>query len=211
MFRLYSAQTAETIIRRMDASIRRIEARYRIPAPVLQAILFQEITQIDLFDLFADWLVQFNWLRLSRRGKLGDKRRRRRSLWYKLDSSTGYAQIFGRVGIQAINFALDRGLTTAEELAVPTDRRLDAEDLHDLHTIWKRLHREASFNLEVAALNILSVAAEKTGRIDFASYSPEELQQVLTRYNGTSREISVYGKTAYSHVLRYTESAKTAV
>ena len=48
MFRLYSAQTAETIIRRMDASIRRVSARYQIPAPVLRAILFQEITQIDL-------------------------------------------------------------------------------------------------------------------------------------------------------------------
>ena len=211
MFRLYSAQTAETIIRRMDASIRRVSARYRIPAPVLQAILFQEITQIDLFDLFADWLVQLNLLRLSLRGRLDEKLPRRRGLWNKLDSSTGYAQIFGRVGIRAINFALDRGLSTAEELSVPADRRLDADSPRDLRMIWKRLHREVSFNLEVAALNLLSAAEEKTGRIDFASYTPEELQQILTRYNGTSREISSYGKTAYAHVLRYTENEKTAV
>lgn len=211
MFRLYSAKTAETIIRRMDASIRRVSARYRIPAPVLQAILFQEITQIDLFDLLADWLVQLNWLRLYHKGKIGEKLRRKRGLWYKLDSSTGYMQIFGRVGMNAINFALDRGLTTAEELAVPADRRLDPEDPRDLRTIWKRLHREVSFNLEVAALNILSAAEEKTGRIDFASYSPEELQHVLTRYNSTSREISVYGKDAYAHVLRYSENETTAV
>lgn len=210
MFRLYSARTAEKIIDRLDAQIRRISARYAIPAPVLQAVLFQEITQIDLFDVFADWLVRFNWLRLSRKGRLGAILRRRRSLWYKLDSSTGYAQIFGRVGIDAINFALDRGLTSAQALSLPAGRRLDAKDPDDLQMIWKRLHRERVFNLEVAALNLLSAAEEKTGRIDFRSYTPEELQLILTRYNGTSREISTYGKTAYAHVLRYTENAKAA-
>lgn len=211
MFKLYSARTAENIIRRMDATIRRISARYAIPAAVLRAVLYQEITQIDLLDLFADWLVQFNWRRLSLRGALSAETLKKRGLLYKLDSSTGYAQVFARVGIEALNFGLDRGLVTAEELSLPPEKRLDAKEPRDLQLIWRRLHRERAFNLELAALNLLSAAQEKTGRIDFSSYSPEELQLILTRYNGTSREISHYGKSAYAHVLRYAEMEQAAV
>ena len=198
MLRLYSDRAAEKIIRRLDAPIREIAARYALPAPVLQAVLVQELTQIDLLDVFADALVAFNLFRLRRRAALP----KGRGLLFKCDSSTGCAQIFGRVGLEAVNFALDRGLTTAEALGLPA-RRLDAEKPRDLWLIWRRLHREPIFNLTLAVLNLLSAAEEKTGRIDFKSYSPEELQLIFTRYNGTSPTVSAYGKAAYAQYLRY--------
>ena len=98
MLRLYSDRAAERIIRRLDAPIRQIAGRYALPVPVLQAVLYQEITQIDLMDVLADGLVAFNLLRLAKRPTLP----RNRGLFDKCDSSTGYAQIFARVGIEAI-------------------------------------------------------------------------------------------------------------
>lgn len=198
MLRLYSDRAAERIIRRLDGTIRAIAARYALPAPLLQAVLYREITQIDLFDPLADCLVAVNLWRLRRREAFPKKR----GLLYKCDSSTGYAQIFGRVGIEAVNFALDRGLTTAADLGLP-EERLDANRPRDRRLVWRRLRREPVFNLTLAALNLLSAAEEKTGRIDFASYGPEELQRILTRYNGTSPTISAYGKAAYGDYLRY--------
>ncbi len=198
MLKLYSARAAERIIRRLDAPIQDISARYALPAPVLQAVLYQEITQIDLLDMLADGLTALNLLRLAGRAKLP----KGRGVFHKYDCSTGFAQIFARVGIEAVNFALDNRLTSAEALGLPA-RRLDAAKPRDLRLVWRKLHREPAFNLELAALNLLSAAEEKTGRIDFASYSPEELQRILTRYNGTSPTVSAYGKAAYAQYLRY--------
>ena len=210
-FRLYSAAMAERIIRRLSPRIKALSERYAIPAPVLQAVLYQEITKIDILDVAADLLVRLNWLRLTLRGKLDGELPARLILWNKLDSSTGYAQIFGRVGIEAINFALDRGLTTMEALKIPVQRRLDPARPRDLRLVWRLLKRNKGFNLEIAALNLLSAAEEKTGRIDFSSFSPEELKLIFTRYNGTAKSISAYGKEAYQHYLRYTESNKATV
>ena len=211
MFRLYSASMTERIIKRLTPRIRSLSARYAIPAPVLQAMLYQEISKIDVLDIAADLLVRFNWLRLTLRGKLDGEMPSGLSLWNKLDSSTGYAQIFARVGIDAINFALDRGLTTMEALKIPVQRRLDRDRPRDVRLIWRLLKRNKSFNLELAALNLLSAAEEKTGRTDFSSFSPEELKLIFTRYNGTSRSVSAYGKAAYQQYLRYQEINKAAV
>ena len=57
--------------------------------------------------------------------------------------------------------------------------------------------------MTAAALNLLSAAEEKTGRIDFPSYSPEELKLIFTRYNGTVPHITPYGEAVYRHYLRY--------
>ena len=189
MFRLYSAQMAERIIRRLSPRIQAISGRYAIPAPVLQAILYQEITKIDVLDIAADLLVRLNWLRLTLR----------------------YTQIFARVGIDAINFAVDRGLTTTETLRIPVQRRLDRNRPRDLRLIWRLLKRNKGFNLELAALNLLSAAEQKTGRIDFQSFSPEELKLIFTRYNGTSKTISGYGRETYQQYLRYTGMNKATV
>ena len=102
MLKLYRPQAAERIIARLAPQIAAIEARYALPAPCLKAVLYQEITNIDLFDVLVDLLVRRN----QRRGVSGPGRLK------KSDSSTGYAQIFGFVAINAVNFAVDRGLTS---------------------------------------------------------------------------------------------------
>ena len=204
MLRLYSDRAAERVIRRLDPMLREIAARYALPPPVLQAVLYQEITMIDLPDVFADLLVLLNWLRLTLLRQLRRLPQRRGLLW-KLDSSTGYAQIFARVGIEAINFGLDRGLSLPASLRLPAGRRLDAKDPRDLRSVWLRLGRGGRYNLELASLNLLSAAEEKTGRRDFASFSPEELRLIFTRYNGTSPTVSEYGRAAYAQYLRFCE------
>ena len=203
MLRLYGSRASERIIRRCGSTIRRLEERYPLPAPVLQAILYQELTQIDVFDILADCLVQLNWLRLSLLGRLDAPLPARRGLLTKLDSSTGYAQIFAFVAIDAANFALDRSLATPEALGFPPGQRPDKARGRDLLRMWQRLQRDRDCNLEFAALNLLSAAEERTGRIDFSSYTPEELKLIFTRYNGKNRAISPYGEAVYRHYLRY--------
>lgn len=193
MLKLYSPKAAEGIIARYAPQIDEISSRYALPAACLKAILFQEITGIDLFDMLMDLLVQRN----QRRGVSGAGRLQR------ADSSTGYAQIFGFVAINAVNFAADSGLASYDALGLPTDHRLDPAALPDIRLVWGRLHRDPVFNMTAAALNLLSAAEEKTGRIDFPSYTPEELKRIFTRYNGTIPHVTPYGEAVYQHYLRY--------
>ena len=197
MLKLYSEKAAERIIARYAAWIETLSARYAMPGACLKAILFSELTAIDALDPLADALVRFNQRRAGT-GSVGT-----RGIFGKTDSSTGYAQIFAFVAINAVNFAADRGLTSYAALGLPADHRLDPASLPDLRLVWGRLHREPEFNLEAAALNLLSAAEEMTGRIDFASCSPEELKLIFTRYNGSFRDVSPYGEAAYRHYLRY--------
>ena len=137
MLKLNSPQAAERILRKYRSKIDEIAACYALPAPFLEAVLYVEITGIDLFDPLADLLVRFN------RGKKG-------ALLGKRDSSTGYGQIFGFVAINAANFAVERGLTSYAALGLP-ERRLDADDAADLRYVWTRLNREPEFNIEMTA------------------------------------------------------------
>ena len=210
MIKLYSTRKSEQILRRYENWIDTVSRRYGIPAACIKAILFMELTEIDLLDLAADFAVQGYWwryalgTRLQRAGLVrGEVPKLRRGVFGKKDSSTGHAQIFGYVGIQAINFALDRGLVTPETLGVPADHRLRSEDPEDLCAVWRLLHRNSRANLEIASLNLLSAAEEMTGRIDFAGYTPEELKLVLTRYNANVKHITAYGEKAYQQYLRF--------
>lgn len=199
---LYSPRAAERILRRLDGQIEALSARYAIPGAVIRAVLWQEITNIDLLDPLADCLVRLNWLRLrlfsGLTGRPMQMKKRPGNPFWKLDSSTGYAQIFAFVGVNALNFAMDRGL-------VPPGPRPDPDSAEDRRRVWMRLRRDGAYNLELAALNLLSAAEEKTGRLDFAAYSAEELKRIFTRYNGTSKEITPYGEACYRHYLRFAE------
>ena len=48
MFKLYTPQAAERIIRRLSSRIGTLSKRYAIPAPVLQTILYQEMSSISI-------------------------------------------------------------------------------------------------------------------------------------------------------------------
>ena len=184
MLKLIREEKAEKILREHDGWLQEISEKYPLPKAVLQAVLFKEMTDIDLADPAADLLVRL--------GKFSKK-----------DSSTGYAQIFGYVALGAVNFAVDRNLATYESLGISCDHRLDRNNPADVRMIWKKLDTDPRFNMEAAALNLLSCAEEMTGRIDFSHYTPEELQLVLTRYNANVRHITDYGKQTYEYYLKF--------
>ena len=188
LWKTISPRRAEKILARYAPWIRELSGKYGVPPEVIRAILYKEMTDTDILDAAADLAV-------------------RTGLFRKKDSSTGYGQIFGRVGLNAVNFAADRGLTTYEALGLPAGRRLEADILGDVRTVWRLLHKNPRANIEISTLNLLSAAEEMTGRIDFAGYSPEDLKLVLTRYNADVRHVTPYGEEVYAHVLRYRELA----
>ncbi|MBQ2658224.1 MAG: hypothetical protein IJF87_06620 [Erysipelotrichaceae bacterium] len=184
MIRIISNKKAERIIKRYQEWIDTVAQSYRLPSAVIKAILYIEMTRMDILDPLVDLIVGTY-------------------LFAKKDSSTGYAQIFAYVGVNAVNFAVDEGLTDYQKLNIPADHRLDSDDPKDVHLMWIYLHRNPETNIEIAALNILSAAREKTGRLDFTTFSEDELKLVLTRYNANTDHITKYGEEAYGHYLRY--------
>ena len=209
MLKLYSKQAVERIIARYGGVIDRISGTCGLPPACLKAVLLQEIPEIDLMDAAADLTVRFNWFRYRLGRRLRGSRTRaggappgRRGPG-RLDSSTGYAQIFGFVGLEAANFAVDRGLTTYAALGIGTDHRLDRADPEDLCLVWHLLHRDREANLTLAAWNLIAAAEEMTGRIDFPNYTEEELKRILTRYNANVRRITPYGEAAFRHYLAF--------
>ena len=161
--KLYSRQSAERIIERHTDWIHMLSQRYPIPEACVKAILFNELTEIDFLDILADLAVKGYWLRYSLRKKLGCRDATpilRRGVFGKRDSSTGYAQIFGYVGINAINFAQDRGLWDAAAHEIPPVLRLNPDEPDHLRLVWMRLNKDMRFNLELAALNLLAAAEE---------------------------------------------------
>lgn len=189
MLSLIPPRRAEAILRRCGAWIDTVSRRYQIPGAVIRAILYQEMTTIDLLDPAADLAVQLG-------------------LFSRQDSSTGYGQIFGRTGLRAINFAADRGLTDYASLGLVCDHRLDENDKRDLRLVWNLLHSNWRANIEISALNLLCAAEEMTGRIDFAHYTDGELKLILTRYNANVRHVTAYGEAAFAHYLRYRAEEK---
>lgn len=178
MLKLISPARAQQILSRYDEWIRTVSARYGVPEALIKAILYQEMTQIDIADPIADLTA-------------------RSGLFGKQDSSTGYAQIFGYVGLNAINFAVDRGIATYESLGVECDHALDPDNKSDVRLVWKMLHDNPKANIEIATLNLIAAADEVVGRVDFGSLTDDELKLVMTRYNSNVRRITSYGEQVF--------------
>ena len=205
-WRLYSPARAKKIIGRLADCIGQMQERYGIPGAYLQAVLFQEMTAIDVLDILADWGVELYWIKF---GLLSGVRRILKKpplrefpggALNKRDSSTGYAQVFGRTAILAIRFSLEKGLDEGPQ-ALGLPGVPDENEPDDLRRVWYRLHRDPRFNLRMAALTLLSAAEEMTGRIDFSGYSPEEIQLIFTRYNASAKAVTAYGREAYQYYI----------
>lgn len=213
MIRMYSVKQIRKTISQYTPFLAELEEHYAIPVPVMQALLHQEMEGMDLLDPVADLVVRWNLTHSAKKhpgGMLPDgyEKASRYHLFRKTDSSTGYAQIYAFVAINAINFAVTEGITTYEKLGIPADHTLHPRNVNDLWQIWQRLNREPQFNIEIAALNLLSAAKEKTGRPDFASYTPDEIKRIYTRYNGTSSAITEYGEQTYRYYQMYRDKAR---
>ena len=189
---IYTQNQINNTIRKNADWIGRVSERYHIPPAAICAILRKEMEQINAVDLAADLVVAAQ-------------------LFSKKDSSTGPMQIFGKVGLRAVNFAVDRELTTYAELGLPASCRLDENRPADVHAVWKRLRSDVRANIEIAALNLLSCAEEMAGRIDFDSYTPDELKHIFTRYNQNTGMITEYGNTAYQYYMDYKKKTSSTV
>ena len=200
MIKLYSVKKTERILAEYDGWIETVSKRYAIPSTMIKAVLRKEIADIDLLDPAADLLVRLCYLR---RRLFGRGTVKRRGILGKRDSSTGYAQIFAYVAINAANYALEYGLDDAAGLGLPEDRRLDGTNEDDLHAMWLRLKRDSRFNIQMGALNLISAAEEMNGHTNFARYTPEELQRTFTRYNAKTDHVTAYGKEVYGYYLKY--------
>lgn len=211
MLKLYSPEKARRMIARENRWIETLSRRYPLPAACIKAILYKELIEMDILDPPADWAIETYWLRYALRRRLkargiirSAEPLLRRGFFGKRDSSTGYGQIFAYVAINAINFALSRGLADCESLGISAHHRLSPTDPDDLCAIWRRLHRNIHFNIEASALNLLAAAEEMTGRIDFPHYTDDELMLVFTRYNADVKHITGYGRDVYRHYMDYT-------
>lgn len=206
MIKLYSPNRAERILRSLDSDIEGICRMVHLPSAVLKAVLYKEITDIDFFDPLADAVVAFNWQRISLLNHLPDleDNQNKSGFFRKFDSSTGYGQIFARTAILAIQFATTHGIITTETLGFRKGQTFSPDSPADVFEIWKKLHRDRSFNLACSALNLLFAAWDMNGRITFETFSPDELKRIFTRYNANVRQITPYGEVTYQYYLKYT-------
>jgi hypothetical protein len=188
MFRLYTIKRTRRIVDSLSPLISRVARDYHVPVPLLKAVMFRETKEIDLFDLIADFVVNIR--------PFG-------SLLNRTDSSTGYMQIFGYVGIKAINFAEKNHITTMSKLGLDAGHRLEPGNKDDVRMIWLRLHQDKEFNLRVAALNILAAADEVKGSRQLDTFSEEEIKRVFSRYNANTTKITAYGEEVYGYYQKY--------
>ena len=214
MLKRYTRKRIEKIIAEETGWIRRLEEMYGLPGAYLQAVLFREMMETDMMDMLADLAVKCYWARYDllswccRVFKRPPLRRFPVGLLKKRDSSTGYAQIFAYVAIRAMRFALQKGLELSPAaFGFPEDHVPDEKDPADLGRVWRRLNGDPGFNLRMAALILISATEEMTGRMDFSSYSPEEIQLIFTRYNANVRAVTAYGRETYQYYLAF--SGKT--
>ena len=203
--KLYSPNRAERILRSLDSDIEGICRMVHLPSAVLKAVLYKEITDIDFFDPLADAIVAFNWQRVYLLNHLPDLegKQNKSGFFRKFDSSTGYGQIFARTAILAIRFATTHGIITTETLGLRKGQTFSPDSPADVFEIWKKLHRERSFNLACSSLNLLFAAWDMNGRITFENFSPDELKLTFTRYNANVRQITPYGEVTYQYYLKY--------
>ena len=129
----------------------------------------------------------------------------------KHDSSTGFAQIFAWVGINAIRFAAEKGLADPADLGFPDGRLPETRNWDDLCLVWRRLRRDRRYNMELGTLNLISAAQEMNGHTDFARYTPEETKRMFTRYNADVRHVTPYGEETYRYAAAWLEKRREAL
>ena len=215
MLRLYSVRKTEKLIAEYTPWIEAISARYGIPAACMKAVLRREIADIDLFDPLADTLVWFYWLRYDVRRSLcrlglcrSEEPLLRRGIFGKRDSSTGFAQIFAFVAINAVNYALDHCLEGEEDLGFSPGERPSPDRSWDRERMWRRLLRDKKFNIRMGTLNLLAAGEEVNGHTDFARYTPDDFKRMFTRYNAATRTITPYGEEVYRYYCQYINDNK---
>lgn len=202
MFRVYSHRAARRAIEREGPFIQATAKKYGVPAAWIRSILLKEMTELNVLDLLADLAVRLYYYRYRLHGRLPGTRGQ---VFGKNDSSTGWGQIYAFCAIDSLNFAVDRGIAKYEDFELNPGHRLDRNSPDDRWMIWKCLNEDRHFNIEMCALTLRSCAEERTGRQAAPDFSPEEIKQTFTRYNGNVPHISAYAERAYQYYQEYQE------
>lgn len=169
--------------------------------------MFRELYCYDIRDIAADWAAAdyYRWLRdLERWESLPDISKA--AMGYPPppflgnrtgDSSTGLSQMFASTALKALNYSIENGIVTKDELGIPDDMELDYSNLETREYIWNRLHNDPEFNIEVMVLEINHCAGDPyyggPGHTDFANYTQEDVESMFARYNGTNAAAQQYG------------------
>ena len=202
MFELYSRASAEEAIGRERDCILAAAKKCGVPASWIKGILLQEMTKLNVLDLFADLAVRFYYFRFH----LFKRAPKVKSLFFgKNDSSTGWAQVYAFCAIDSLNYAAERGIAGYEDFGLNPGHRLDRDHADDRWMIWNRLNRDRHFNIEMCALTLRACAEERTGKPVICDFSPEEIKQTFTRYNGNVPHISAYAEETYQLYQEYQE------
>ncbi len=187
---LYSSDKVYDFLVQYDDIITQSALEFNVPKEYVQAILHRELSYIDARDIVADsFVLQYC------NGKLGIRK----------DSSTGLAQIFASTATDAINFGISQGIVSKADLDIPSNVSLDKSDAESNKYIWERLLSDPEFNIQAETLNIYASAAEVVGSTEFDTFSKEQIQNVLARYNGhlekgdgsPNTNVITYGEQVY--------------
>ena len=106
----------------------------------------------------------------------------------KHDSSTGVCQIFASTAIDAINFAVEKGILT--------DQDKIGNSKEEIGSVWIVLHYNQEANIKYATLNLLKCAYEKNGGYDYDT-DPSNIKRILERYNGSGDAAVEHGERNY--------------
>lgn len=186
-------EAADAVIN-YDAQITRISQKYGIRKALIQTVLMWEHSLEGKDDIAAD---SFVVITNAYYGQL--------DYWSSLppvqqavtpaptpptpvlgDCSTGFGQIFASTAIDAINYAVDRGLYYG--------KKYNIKDWKDVWEIWQKLHNDINFNIEICAL-VLIWGANDVGINGIKySYTDQELKEIIARYNGEGVDAAAYGQ-----------------
>jgi len=114
------------------------------------------------------------------------------------DSSTGFSQIFGAVGIKCRNWAIESSLMAGEPHSATSPQ--------DMLFTWSELRTNVMFNVATAAA-VLWWGATDVGVANIPRFELTEMEvkSTLARFNGTSAEATEYGVRTW-HIYQVFEA-----
>lgn len=182
---LSSPEQAAAFIIKYDAEITRVCKKYNIRKALLQSVFQREYAFIGGDDIAADEIV------LAYHRRRPESELKPETTFSKSDSSTGCCQIFARVAIDAMNYAMDKGIYSGT--------RYNKKSLDDVFTVWNKLQSN-EFSIEMCGLVLLygaSTVGIPVSTSNNFNYNPEQIKKNLARYNGSGEDAIRYGNEAY--------------
>ena len=194
----YTVSQALNIVFANDYYITSFCNNYGIPKEFVQTILFREIWCYNFADVAADELVIEYYEYME---SLSTDNPLPKPLIIKEDSSTGLAQAYAYVAINAINHAKSRGFST-------TASDFDINNWQDIWYVWRSMFDYDSYSIQCCALIILDAQYEFEETCpydDFYDFSDNQVKTILSRYNGTGDAAANYGNECFEYFKIFRE------